>query len=35
MLVINNASGHPAERLNKVDENVQVEFLPSNTAVLL
>lgn len=35
LLVLDNAPGHPADRLVNADPNVQVEFLPPNTTSLI
>lgn len=35
LLVIDNAPGHPAVRLQEINPNVRVEFLPPNTTSLL
>lgn len=35
LLILDNAPGHPADKLINADPNVQVEFLPPNTTSLL
>nr|XP_022909165.1 tigger transposable element-derived protein 1-like [Onthophagus taurus] len=35
LLLIDNAPGHPANRLQSLNENVKIEFLPPNTTSLI